>query len=157
MNRMIAITISPDAVTAEARSIVSGNAWPIMPPPAATSTRKNVPNSSENRRRHSWRGSWKSSIGSITSASNHSSNRARAPLAPSVCSFTVAPSRARDDPHAAGPADAEASETTASRDVRHKRLDWDRCSSVITSTPHCDPDPHPTLRDTVPPDITQIG
>ena len=79
MNRMIAITISPGAVTAAVRLIVSGNAWPIIPPPAATSTRKNVPSSSENRRRHSCFGSWKSSIGWITSASNHSSNRARVP------------------------------------------------------------------------------
>ena len=63
MNRMIAITIRPGAVTAAERAIVFGNAWPIMPPPAATSTRKKVPSSSENRRRHSCFGSWKSSIG----------------------------------------------------------------------------------------------
>ena len=43
MNRMMAITISPGAVTAAVRLIVFGNAWPIIPPPAATSTRKNVP------------------------------------------------------------------------------------------------------------------
>ena len=61
MNRMIASTISPGATTAAVRLIVFGKAWPIMPPPAATSTRKNVPSSSENRRRHSWCGSWKSS------------------------------------------------------------------------------------------------
>ena len=63
MNRMIAITINPGAVTAAVREIVSGNAWLIIPPPAATSTRKNVPNPSENRRRHSWLGVLKSSIG----------------------------------------------------------------------------------------------
>ncbi len=61
MNRMIAITINPGATTAAVRLIVFGKAWPIMPPPAATSTRKNVPRSSENRRRHSCLGSWKSS------------------------------------------------------------------------------------------------
>ncbi len=61
MNRMIAITISPGATTAAVRLIVSGNAWPIIPPPAATSTRKNVPRSSEKSRRHSWLGSLKSS------------------------------------------------------------------------------------------------
>ncbi len=43
MNRMIANTISPGATTAAVRLIVSGNAWPIIPPPAATSTRKKVP------------------------------------------------------------------------------------------------------------------
>ena len=61
MNKMIAITISPGATTAAVRLMVFGNAWPIMPPPAATSTRKNVPSSSEKSRRHSWRGSRKSS------------------------------------------------------------------------------------------------
>ena len=54
MNRMIAITISPGATTAAVRLIVSGNACPIIPPPAATSTRKNVPRSSEKSLRHSW-------------------------------------------------------------------------------------------------------
>ena len=56
MNRMMAITISPGATTAAVRLMVSGNAWPIIPPPAATRTRKNVPRSSENSRRHSWLG-----------------------------------------------------------------------------------------------------
>ena len=60
MNKMIAITISPGATTAAVRLIVSGNACPIMPPPAATSTRKNVPSNSEKSRRHSWDESWKS-------------------------------------------------------------------------------------------------
>ena len=41
--------------------MVSGKAWPIIPPPAATSTRKKVPSNSENSRRHSWDVSWKSS------------------------------------------------------------------------------------------------
>ena len=36
MNKMIAITINPGAVTAAARVIVFGKAWPIIPPPAAT-------------------------------------------------------------------------------------------------------------------------
>ena len=75
MNRMIAITIRPGATTAAVRLMVSGKAWPIIPPPAATSTRKNVPNSSENSRRHSCLGSWKSSIGWMTSPSNHLSTR----------------------------------------------------------------------------------
>ena len=55
MNRMIAITISPGATTAAGRLI-----WPLpcrIPPPAATSTRKNVPSSSENNRRYSSLGS----------------------------------------------------------------------------------------------------
>ena len=41
------------AVTAAWRLIVFGKAWLIIPPPAATSTRKNVPRTSENNRRHS--------------------------------------------------------------------------------------------------------
>ena len=77
MNRMIAITISPGADTAAERAIVFGNAWPIMPPPAATSTRKNVPSSSENRRRHSCFGLLKSSIGRTTLDSNQSTARRR--------------------------------------------------------------------------------
>ncbi len=40
---MIASTINPGATTAAVRLIVFGNACPITPPPAATSTRKNVP------------------------------------------------------------------------------------------------------------------
>ncbi len=60
MNKMIAITIKPGATTAAWRLIVPGNAWLIMPPPAATNTRKNVPRSSETRRRHSCDESWKS-------------------------------------------------------------------------------------------------
>ena len=43
MNRMIPMTINPGATTAAVRVIVSGNAWPIIPPPAATSTSRNVP------------------------------------------------------------------------------------------------------------------
>ena len=53
MNMMTPITISPGATTAAVRLIVFGNAAPIIPPPAATSTRKNVPSSSEKSRRHS--------------------------------------------------------------------------------------------------------
>ena len=94
MNRMIANTISPGAVTAAARPIVFGNAWPIIPPPAATSTRKNVPSSSEKSRRHSWVESWKSSIGFITSVLNHSSKRALAPLSPCVRPCTTLPASA---------------------------------------------------------------
>src|SRR6516165_4075582 len=51
MKRMIAITIRPGSTTAAARLIVPGKACPIMPPPADTRTRKNVPSSSEKRRR----------------------------------------------------------------------------------------------------------
>ena len=72
MNKMMAITIRPGATTAAWRLMVSGNAWPIIPPPAATSTRKKVPSASENRRRHSWLGLSKSFIGSRTLVSNHS-------------------------------------------------------------------------------------
>jgi hypothetical protein len=61
IKRMIAITISPGATTAAVRLIVLGNACPIIPPPAATRTRKKVPSSSEKSRRHSWLGSLKSS------------------------------------------------------------------------------------------------
>ena len=43
MNMMIAITIRPGATTAAVRVMVPGNAWLIIPPPAATITRKNVP------------------------------------------------------------------------------------------------------------------
>ncbi len=60
MKRITASTISPGATTAAVRLIEPGKAWPIIPPPAATSTRKKVPRSSENRRRHSWDESWKS-------------------------------------------------------------------------------------------------
>ena len=67
MNRMIAITMRPGATTSAVRLIVAGNAWPIMPPPAATSTRKNVPRSSENSRRHSREESRKSSTAKIAS------------------------------------------------------------------------------------------
>ncbi len=70
MNRMIAITISPGATTAAVRLIVSGNACPIIPPPAATSTRKNVPSSSEKSRRHSCEGSAKFFSGSTMSRSS---------------------------------------------------------------------------------------
>src|SRR5215510_995171 len=75
MNKMIAITISAGAVTAAVRLIVSGNACPIIPPPAATRTRKKVPSVSEKSRRHSCRGFWKSVIGSSTSACSQSSTR----------------------------------------------------------------------------------
>jgi hypothetical protein len=55
MNKMIAPTISAGAVTCTN----SGISWPpkralTMPPPTATSTRKNVPSTSENRRRPSY-------------------------------------------------------------------------------------------------------
>ena len=53
MNRMMAMTMSAGATTAADRLIVSGKAWPIIPPPAATKTRKKVPRSSEKSRRHS--------------------------------------------------------------------------------------------------------
>jgi hypothetical protein len=43
MNMMIAITINAGATTAAVRLIVFGNAWLIIPPPAATSTSRNVP------------------------------------------------------------------------------------------------------------------
>ena len=69
MNRMTPSTIRAGAVTAAARLIVSGNAWPIIPPPAATSTRKNVPRNSENSRRHSCFGSRKFSAISMKEAS----------------------------------------------------------------------------------------
>ncbi len=53
MNKMMAITMSAGATTAAVRLMVPGKAWPIIPPPAATSTKKNVPSNSENNRRHS--------------------------------------------------------------------------------------------------------
>ena len=43
MNMMMPITISPGATTAALRVIVFGNASPIIPPPAATITSRNVP------------------------------------------------------------------------------------------------------------------
>ena len=69
MNMMIAITISPGATTAAVRLIVSGNACPIMPPPAATRTRKNVPSNSEKSLRDHWLGSLKASSESAISRS----------------------------------------------------------------------------------------
>ena len=65
MNKMTPMTISPGATTAAEWLITPGKAWPIMPPPAATSTRKKVPSSSENSRRHSCRGSLKLVIRSV--------------------------------------------------------------------------------------------
>ena len=53
-------TISRTAAVVAPGLMVPGNAWLIMPPPAATRTRKNVPSNSENRRRHSCDESWKS-------------------------------------------------------------------------------------------------
>ena len=73
MNKMMAMTINAGATTAAVRLIMPGKAWPIMPPPAATSTRKNVPSSSEKRRRHSWRGSLKSAMRSMTPCSYRAS------------------------------------------------------------------------------------
>ena len=67
MKRMIPSTIKPGATTAAVRVIVFGNASLIIPPPPATITSRNVPYSSENSRRHSWSGSWKSCIGPMTS------------------------------------------------------------------------------------------
>ena len=66
MNKMMAITVSAGAVTAAVWLITPGKAWPIIPPPAAASTRKNVPSSSETSRRHSCRGLSKSVIRSMT-------------------------------------------------------------------------------------------
>ena len=66
MNKMMAMTVSAGATTAALWLITPGKAWLIMPPPAAARTRKNVPSSSENRRRHSWRGSLKSVMRSTT-------------------------------------------------------------------------------------------
>src|SRR6478672_10648730 len=77
MNRMIPSTINPGAVTAAVRLIVLGNASPITPPPHATSTRKNVPKTSEKSLRHSWEGSWKSCMGSSTSRLSIASRWAR--------------------------------------------------------------------------------
>ena len=59
MNKMTAITVSAGAVTAAVWLITPGKAWPIIPAPAAASTRKKVPSSSANNRRHSCRGSLK--------------------------------------------------------------------------------------------------
>ena len=66
MNKMMAMTVSAGATTAAPWLITPGKAWPIMPPPAAASTRKKVPSSSENSRRHSWRGLLKSLMRSMT-------------------------------------------------------------------------------------------
>jgi hypothetical protein len=65
MYKMIPRTVSPGAVTAAVWLITPGKAWLIMPAPAAASTRKKVPSTSENRRRHSWCGSLKSATRSI--------------------------------------------------------------------------------------------
>ena len=43
MNKMMPMTIRPGATTAAVRLMTPGNAWPIMPPPAATTTSRNVP------------------------------------------------------------------------------------------------------------------
>jgi hypothetical protein len=89
MNMMIAITINAGATTAAVRLIVFGNAWLIIPPPAATSTSRNVPKDSENSRRHSWLGSRKSAIGPVMSRSIQPSTPCSAR---SRCSLTAHPS-----------------------------------------------------------------
>jgi hypothetical protein len=43
MNMITPITVSAGATTAAVRLMVFGNACPIMPPPAAASTSRNVP------------------------------------------------------------------------------------------------------------------
>jgi hypothetical protein len=43
MKRITPSTMSPGATTAAVRLIVPGNAWLIIPPPAATITRRKVP------------------------------------------------------------------------------------------------------------------
>jgi len=53
MNMMIAITISPGAVTAAARLTAPWVVATRTPPPAATTTSRKVPKNSENSRRHS--------------------------------------------------------------------------------------------------------
>ena len=53
MNRMIAITMRPGAVTAAVRLMAPSEAAFTTAPPAPTSTRKKVPSSSAKRRRHS--------------------------------------------------------------------------------------------------------
>ena len=93
MNRMTPSTISAGAVTAAVRLIVSGNAWPIIPPPAATSTRKNVPSSSENSRRHSCFGSRKFSAMAMKEASIDSTGEGGFFEGPDV--FAVGPAAAR--------------------------------------------------------------
>jgi hypothetical protein len=65
MNKMIAMTVSAGATTAAPWLITPGKAWPIIPPPAAASTRNRVPSNSENSRRHSCRGSLKSAMRSV--------------------------------------------------------------------------------------------
>ena len=73
MNRITASTIRAGAVTAAVRLIVFGKAWLITPPPHATSTRKNVPSTSENSRRHSCDGSANAAIGPTISRSKSAS------------------------------------------------------------------------------------
>jgi hypothetical protein len=51
MKRMIAITIKPGAATAAERLIGTPVFAPTTAAPAATSTSRNVPNNSANRRR----------------------------------------------------------------------------------------------------------
>lgn len=43
MNKMIPITVDAGATTAAVREIVFGNAWLVIPPPAAARTSRNVP------------------------------------------------------------------------------------------------------------------
>ena len=70
MNRMIAITISPGAATAVDRLIAPWLLAFTTAPPAPTSTRKNVPRSSEKSRRHSSVGSSKLPKPGYSSASS---------------------------------------------------------------------------------------
>ena len=84
MNRMIAITMSPGAVTAAARLIAPSDWAFTTAPPAPTSTRKKVPSSSEKRRRHSCAGLSKSQRPCTMRAPGSSARSARSCASSSV-------------------------------------------------------------------------
>jgi hypothetical protein len=78
MKRVTAITVSPGAVTAEAR-LIQPVSVPATAAPALANTSRKVPRISESSRRHSGAGSSKSRVEGLSSA--RSASRARRPSA----------------------------------------------------------------------------
>ena len=76
MNRMIAITVRPGAVTAAPRPIAPWLTALTTGAPAPTTTSRKVPNSSENSRRHSREGSAKRRSHGVCNPSSRSSDHA---------------------------------------------------------------------------------
>ena len=92
MNRMIAITISPGAVTAAPRLDRVGEGLAHHPATRRDQHQEERPEQLREQAPPLLLRSSKSSIGLTTSASNHPSKRTLVPTAACVCSCTLAPS-----------------------------------------------------------------